>query len=89
MTPNNFDVRPADERLDGFAAELDALDGYGVERYPSEVAVVVYSDQDTLGTDINDLLQKGHDYSLVAFDGDGGEIVTIHFKPVESIYGDD
>jgi len=87
MTDKNS--RSGDARMDAFAAELDEVRDHDVDCHPSEVAVVAIEDEEKLTMDLQEILQTGHDYSLVAFDGESGEsITTLHFKPVESIYGD-
>ena len=89
MTVGNVDIRSAEERLDAFAEELSEVQGWDVERHPSEVDVGVLGDEETLTTDLREVLQTGHDYSLVAFDGQfGNSVGTLHFKPVEEVYGE-
>jgi len=85
MTEKN--ARTAEDRMDAFAAELDEVQDRDVERYPSEVAVVAVDGEEALSMDLEEILQTGHDYSMVAFDGESGnDVITLHFKPVEAIY---
>lgn len=80
------DPRPPADRMDGFAAEADALENVEATRHDRAVAVSVVGEESKLQVDLEPIFKAANRYGLTPVNGHAGSnIAELHFKPVEHV----
>ncbi|ELY68920.1 hypothetical protein [Natrinema versiforme] len=83
------DPRPPADRLGGFVAEANSLEGVEATDFETSAAVSVVGDEDKSRVDLRPVFRAAVRYGLVAFEGHAAaKSAELHFKPAETAFED-